>query len=71
MVAIIIRIVLGLLGRYFGAMSDMLTDLTEPLLSPVRKAIPPLGMVDISAYIVIVLLMALNMILSDLMPGIR
>jgi YggT family protein len=67
-VAIIIRIVLGLLGRYFGPISDMLVDLTEPLLRPVRNIIPPLGVVDISAYIVIVLLMALNMALADLLP---
>jgi YggT family protein len=70
-VAIIVRIVLGLIGRYFGPISDMLVDLTEPLLRPVRKVIPPLGVVDISAYIVIVLLMALNMILADLAPMAR
>lgn len=68
MIAVIVRIVLGLLGRYFGPISDMLVDLTEPLLRPVRNIIPPLGVVDISAYIVIVLLMALNMILADLLP---
>ena len=70
-VAIIVRIVLGLIGRYFGPISDLLVDLTEPLLRPVRKVIPPLGVVDISAYIVIVLLMALNMILADLAPMTR
>ena len=70
-VAIIVRVVLSLIGRYFGPISDMLADLTEPLLRPVRRFIPPLGVVDISAYIVIVLLLALNMILADLLPGIR
>jgi YggT family protein len=67
-VAIIVRIILGLIGRYFGPISDMLVDLTDPLLKPVRRIIPPLGVVDISAYIVIVLLYALNMILADLLP---
>jgi len=67
-VAIIVRIILGLIGRYFGPISDMLVDLTDPLLRPIRKIIPPLGVVDISAYIVIVLLYALNMILADLLP---
>ena len=70
-VAIIARVVLSLIGRYFGPISDMLADLTEPLLRPVRKYIPPLGVLDISAYIVIVLLVALNMFLADLSPGIR
>lgn len=70
-VAIIVRIVLNLLGRHFGPISDILADLSEPLLRPMRRFIPPLGMVDISAYIVIVLLMALNMILADLGSGIH
>lgn len=70
-VAIIARVVLSLIGRYFGPISDMLADLTEPLLRPVRKYIPALGVLDISAYIVIVLLVALNMFLADLSPGIR
>ena len=70
-VAIIARVILSLIGRYFGPISDMLADITEPLLRPVRKYIPPLGVLDISAYIVIVLLVALNMFLADLLPGIR
>lgn len=70
-VAIVVRVILNLIGRHFGPISDILADLSEPLLRPVRRVIPPLGVVDISAYIVIVLLMALNMILADLIPGIR
>lgn len=68
-VAIIVRVILNLLGRYFGPISDLLVDLTEPLLQPVRRIVPPLGVVDLSAYIAIILLFALNMILGDLMPG--
>lgn len=70
-VVIVIRVILNLLGRYFGPISDMLADLTEPLLTPIRRVIPPLGVVDLSAYIVIILLIALNMALGDLLPGVR
>jgi YggT family protein len=69
--AIVIRVILNLIGRYFGPMSDLLADVTEPLLAPVRKIVPPLGVIDLSAYIVIVLLIALNMVLTDLMPQLR
>ena len=69
-VAIVIRVILSLVGRYFGPLSDLLADLTEPLLQPVRRLIPPLGIIDLSAYIVIVLLIALNMVLADLLPAI-
>jgi YggT family protein len=65
-VTIIIRVILNLLGKYLGPISDMLVDLTEPVMRPVRKIIPPLGVVDLSAYITIILLIALNMVLSDL-----
>lgn len=67
--AIIIRVVLSLLGRHFGPLTEMLRDLTEPLMRPVRRVVPPIGVVDLSAYIVIILLIALNIVLSDLMPS--
>jgi YggT family protein len=68
--AIVIRVILNLVGRYFGPLSDLLADLTEPLLRPIRKLVPPLGIIDLSAYIAIVLLIALNMVLTDLLPQI-
>ena len=67
-VAIVLRVIFGLFGRYFGPLSDLLNEMTEPLMRPIRRIIPPLGVVDLSAYIVIVLLIALNMVLADLQP---
>jgi YggT family protein len=63
-------VILNLVGRYFGPLSDLLADMTEPLLLPIRRLIPPLGVIDLSAYIAIVLLIALNMVLTDLLPAI-
>ena len=68
-VAIALRVILGLFGRYLGPMSDLLNDLTDPLLRPVRRIIPPLGVIDLSAYIVFILLIALNMVLADMRPA--
>lgn len=31
-------------------------DLTEPILAPLRRAIPPVGMLDLSVFIVFILL---------------
>lgn len=70
-VSIVVRVVLNLLGRYFGPISDMLADFTEPLIKPIRTVIPPLGVVDLSAYIAVILLIALNIALADLLAGIR
>ena len=65
-VAIIIRVILSLVGRSFGPLTELLADLTDPLMRPMRRIIPPLGVVDLSAYIVIVLLIALTMVLTDI-----
>ena len=69
--SIVVRVILNLLGRYFGPISDMLVDFTEPLIKPIRTVIPPLGIVDLSAYITVILLIALNIALADLLAGIR
>ena len=69
-VAIALRVILGFFGRYLGPLSDLLNDLTEPLLRPMRRILPPLGVVDLSAYLVFILLIALNMVLADLRPAI-
>jgi len=68
-VAIALRVIFGFFGRYMGPLSDLLNDLTNPLLQPVRRLIPPLGVVDLSAYIVFIMLIALNMVLADLRPA--
>lgn len=65
-VAIIIRVILSFFQRYFGPMSDMLNEMTEPLMRPIRRIVPPLGVIDLSAYIATVLLFALNMVIADL-----
>jgi YggT family protein len=65
-VAIIVRVVLSFFQRYFGPISDMLNEMTEPLMRPIRRFVPPLGVIDLSAYIATVLLFALNMVLADL-----
>ncbi|MGI9260408.1 MAG: YggT family protein, partial [Woeseiaceae bacterium] len=65
-VAVIIRVILSFMQRHFGPMSEMLNEMTEPLMRPVRRIIPPLGVIDLSAYIVTVLLFALNMVITDL-----
>jgi len=68
-VAIALRVILGFFGRYLGPLSDLLNDLTDPLMRPIRRLIPPLGVIDLSAYIAFILLIALNMMLVDLRPA--
>ena len=48
---------------------DFLYQVTEPVLEPVRRAIPPLGMIDISPIIVFIGLHILQIILAKAASG--
>jgi len=67
-VAIVIRVILSFFQRYYGPITEMLNQMTEPLMRPIRRVVPPLGIIDLSAYIAMILLIALNMIIADLKP---
>ena len=56
--AIFIQVILSWVspGTY-NPMTQILHDITEPLLAPARKVIPPVGGLDLSPMIVILLLM--------------
>ncbi|MCL4371556.1 MAG: YggT family protein [Chloroflexi bacterium] len=46
----------------------ILYDVTEPILGPIRKMIPPIGMLDLSAFIAIIALQVLEYII---LSGVR
>ncbi len=48
----------------------VLMQLTEPLMAPFRRIIPPMGGIDFSAMIVIFILYALNYLYSDIVQWI-
>jgi YggT family protein len=58
-VALFIYVLLSWFGDRGGnPMSELLGDLVEPLLRPARRLLPPIGGLDLSALIVILLLQA-------------
>ncbi len=56
--AIIVRILFTWfsMGNSGGPIVRLLDDITEPILAPFRRVIPPLGMLDISPIIAILLI---------------
>ena len=44
----------------FATIYRLLIDVTEPVLSPLRRIIPPAGMFDLSFIVLIVILTVLN-----------
>jgi len=48
---------------------EFLYRITEPILAPLRRAIPPIGMMDISPVIALILLQIIRQILVALIRG--
>jgi YggT family protein len=48
---------------------DFVYRVTEPILAPLRRAIPPIGMVDISPVIAIILLQIIQKVLVAIIRG--
>jgi YggT family protein len=68
--AIIIRVILSWVspgGSYNPAVA-LIEGLTDPILRPFRRLIPPLGGLDLSPVFAIILLMALTILINDVKP---
>jgi len=71
MFAIIVRIILSWIApQTYNPATALLATITDPLLRPFRRIIPPLGGFDISPIFAIILLGALNVLLDDLQRSI-
>lgn len=61
---LIIRAILSWFSQGYNPMEAMLHQLTEPLLAPVRRIIPPVGGLDLSVLIVIIALQFLRILIG-------
>ncbi len=64
---IVVRIVLSWVTTYQNAVLRFLLKITDPILEPFRKLIPPLGMFDISPIIVLFLLRFLQIAVAGVL----
>ncbi len=64
---IVFRIILSWITSYQNKILRFLIKLTDPVLEPFRKLIPPLGMFDISPIIVLILLNFLQMAVAGVL----
>lgn len=62
------RVLLPLFGmsRYHPAM-QLIFQLTEPVLEPIRRVVPPAGMFDLSPMVAMILLAVLRRVLTGLL----
>jgi YggT family protein len=52
-------------GTFLASLSSLLMDLTEPVLRPVRRVIPPAGMLDTSFIVVFFAILLLRQIVGS------
>jgi YggT family protein len=65
---ILIRALLSWFNQGHNPIVMMISQLTEPVLAPARRIIPPMGGLDLSVLFVIIGLNFLNMLLSQYVP---
>jgi YggT family protein len=58
---LLFRAILSWISRGQSVADELLAQLTEPLIAPIRRIVPPLGMIDISFMIFVFILMFLNL----------
>ncbi len=67
--AIIIRVVLSWIGSHsYNPAVALIDSITEPVLRPFRRVVPPVGGFDLSPLFAIILLMALTILIEGLRP---
>ncbi|MDT9587149.1 MAG: YggT family protein [Candidatus Arsenophonus melophagi] len=64
---ILMRAILSWVGQGRQHIDYMLIQLTEPLILPIRRIVPPIGGVDFSSMIIMLLLIALNYLRLDIL----
>ena len=62
---LLFRAILSWVSRGQSNTDELLAQLTEPLIAPIRRIVPPIGMIDISFIIFVFILMFLNLLAID------
>ncbi|CAM3855168.1 YggT family protein [Rheinheimera salexigens] len=66
---LVIRALLSWFSQGNNPIEQVMHQLTEPLLRPIRRILPPMGGLDLSVLVVLIGLQFLNVLLSDLFRG--
>ncbi|TPV56791.1 YggT family protein [Aestuariibacter sp. GS-14] len=65
---LIMRAILSWVSQGGSPFEYVLHQLTEPLLSPIRRVLPPMGGMDLSVLVAIIGLKFVEMLLADFLP---
>lgn len=62
---LVIRAIMSWFSQGRNPLEHVFHQLTEPVLAPIRRVIPPIGGLDLSVLVVLVALQFINILLSD------
>lgn len=65
---LIFRAILSWFNQGYNPIVMVMSQLTEPVLAPIRRIIPPMGGLDLSVMLVIIAMNFLNMLLAQYIP---
>jgi YggT family protein len=65
---LILRAILSWVSQGHNPIEMVMGQLTEPLLAPIRRIIPPIGGLDLSLLVMMIILNFINMLLSQYVP---
>ena len=69
-VAVLIRALMSwVMPQESGGFSRLLWDITEPVLAPIRRVLPPLGGIDFSPLLAIILINLIENVLVNLVQS--
>lgn len=66
---VIIRAIMSWVSQGHNPMEALFSQLTEPMLAPIRKIIPPMGGLDLSIMVFLIGLKFVEILLQDLLRG--
>lgn len=67
MLLVIVQAVLSYFMSPFDPIRQRVDRLVAPLLAPIRRVVPPVGMIDFSPVVLIILLQLIDIILARLL----
>ncbi len=66
-IVVIIQAFLSFFMSPFHPVRQAIDRIVEPMLAPIRRFVPPIGMIDLSPFILIILLEVLGSIITRLL----
>ena len=66
---VVVQVILTYVMDPYAPVRRFVDRIVEPLLAPIRRIVPPLGMADFSPLILIIILQILDMLVSSILSS--